>query len=34
MAAYEGSALLSNTMRDPEILTSAARRLDRWIDAL
>ena len=34
LAAYEGSALLANTMRDPEILTSAARRIDRWIDAL
>jgi len=34
MAAYEGSALLANTLRDPKILTSAARRLDRWIDAL
>jgi AcrR family transcriptional regulator len=34
MAAYEGSALLANAMRDPAVLTSAARRLDRWIDAL
>ena len=34
MAAYEGSALLANTLRDPKILTSAARRLDRWIDTL
>ncbi len=33
MAAYEGSALLANTMRDPSLLTGAARRLDRWIDA-
>ena len=34
MAAYEGSALLANTLRDPDVLTSAAHRLDRWIDAL
>ena len=34
MAAYEGSALLANTMGDPSILSSAARRLNRWIDAL
>ena len=34
MAAYEGSALLANTMRDPSVLSRAARRLDRWIDAL
>jgi TetR/AcrR family transcriptional regulator, transcriptional repressor for nem operon len=33
LAAYEGSALLANTMRDPEVLSEAARRLDRWIDA-
>jgi TetR/AcrR family transcriptional regulator, transcriptional repressor for nem operon len=34
MAAYEGSALLANTMRDPSILTCAGRRLERWIDSL
>ena len=34
MAAYEGSALLANTMGDPSILSSAARRLGRWIDTL
>jgi TetR/AcrR family transcriptional regulator, transcriptional repressor for nem operon len=34
LAAYEGSALLANTMGDPSILSSAARRLDRWIDTL
>lgn len=34
LAAYEGSALLANTMRDPDILTSSARRLERWIDTL
>jgi TetR/AcrR family transcriptional repressor of nem operon len=34
MAAYEGSALLTNTLRDPKILAREARRLDRWIDTL
>jgi AcrR family transcriptional regulator len=34
LAAYEGSALLANTMRDPSVLTGAARRLNRWIDTL
>jgi TetR/AcrR family transcriptional repressor of nem operon len=34
LAAYEGSALLANTMRDPGVLSGAARRIDRWIDAL
>jgi TetR/AcrR family transcriptional regulator, transcriptional repressor for nem operon len=34
LAAYEGSALLANTMRDPRTLSRAARRIDRWIDTL
>jgi TetR/AcrR family transcriptional regulator, transcriptional repressor for nem operon len=34
LAAYEGSALLANTMRDPSILSRAARRLNHWIDTL
>ena len=34
IAAYEGSALLASTMRDPSVLTKAARRLSRWIDTL
>jgi TetR/AcrR family transcriptional regulator, transcriptional repressor for nem operon len=34
MATYEGSALLANTMSDPSILSTAARRINRWIDAL
>jgi TetR/AcrR family transcriptional regulator, transcriptional repressor for nem operon len=34
IAAYEGSALLANTFRDPDILAREARRLLRWIDAL
>lgn len=34
IAAYEGSALLACTMRDPSVLSRAARRLNRWIDTL
>jgi TetR/AcrR family transcriptional regulator, transcriptional repressor for nem operon len=34
LAAYEGSALLANTFGDPQVLSSAARRLNRWIDTL
>jgi AcrR family transcriptional regulator len=34
LAAYEGSALLANTLRDPNVLRRAARRLDTWIDSL
>jgi TetR/AcrR family transcriptional regulator, transcriptional repressor for nem operon len=34
LAAYEGSALLANTLRDPGVLSRAARRLNRWIDTL
>ena len=34
MASYEGSALLTNTFRDPDILAREARRLSRWIDTL
>jgi AcrR family transcriptional regulator len=34
LAAYEGSALLSNTLRDPAILTKAAQRIRDSIDAL
>ncbi len=34
LAAYEGNALLASTFGDPGLLSSAARRLNRWIDAL
>jgi TetR/AcrR family transcriptional regulator, transcriptional repressor for nem operon len=34
LAAYEGSALLANTFRDPNILIREARRLNHWIDTL
>jgi AcrR family transcriptional regulator len=33
-AMYEGHALLTNTLRDPTILSGAARRIDRWLDSL
>jgi len=34
MAAYEGSALLANTIHDPDVLSRAARRIGHWIDTL
>jgi TetR/AcrR family transcriptional repressor of nem operon len=34
LAAYEGTALLANTLRDPSVLSRAARRLDQRINAL
>lgn len=34
LAAYEGRALLANTMRDPGVLSKAAQRLNHWIDSL
>ncbi len=34
IASYEGTALLTNTFRDPELLTREARRLARWIHSL
>jgi AcrR family transcriptional regulator len=34
IAAYQGTALLANTFRDPKILTTESRRLERWIDSL
>lgn len=34
LAAYEGSALLANTTRDPSVLSRAARRINHWIDTL
>jgi hypothetical protein len=32
LAAYQGHALLANTLRDPTILSAAARRIERGID--
>ena len=34
MASYQGIALLTNTFRDPELMTREARRIERWIDSL
>jgi AcrR family transcriptional regulator len=34
LAAYEGNALLANTMRDPRILSRAGKRLEHWIDSV
>ena len=34
IASYHGIALLTNTFRDPELMTREARRLERWIDSL
>jgi TetR/AcrR family transcriptional regulator, transcriptional repressor for nem operon len=33
-ASYQGIALLTNTFRDPDLMTREARRLERWIDSL
>lgn len=33
-AAYQGIALLTNTLRDPELMVAEGRRLERWIDSL
>jgi AcrR family transcriptional regulator len=32
--AYEGSAVLTNAMAQPEIMAQQARRLEKWINAL
>ncbi|MGH3585068.1 MAG: TetR/AcrR family transcriptional regulator [Pseudonocardia sp.] len=34
VAAYQGSALLSNALGQPEIMDRQTRRLERWIDEL
>jgi TetR/AcrR family transcriptional repressor of nem operon len=34
VSAYQGVALLTNTLRDPDLMTREGRRLDRWIDSL
>ncbi|MGA7416743.1 MAG: TetR/AcrR family transcriptional regulator [Acidimicrobiales bacterium] len=34
LAAYQGISLLTNTLRDPELMVREGRRLDRWIDSL
>jgi TetR/AcrR family transcriptional regulator, transcriptional repressor for nem operon len=34
IASYEGIALLTNTFREPDLMTREGRRLERWIDSL
>ncbi|WP_308401477.1 TetR/AcrR family transcriptional regulator [Streptomyces sp. AP-93] len=34
IASYQGISLLTNTFRDPELMASEGRRLERWIDSL
>jgi TetR/AcrR family transcriptional regulator, transcriptional repressor for nem operon len=34
IASYHGIALLTNSLRDPELMLREARRLERWIDSL
>jgi TetR/AcrR family transcriptional regulator, transcriptional repressor for nem operon len=34
MASYQGIALLTNTFRDPALIATECRRLERWIDSL
>jgi AcrR family transcriptional regulator len=34
LATVQGAALLANTLRDPSIMTTQIRRLERWIDSL
>jgi hypothetical protein len=34
IASYQGMALLTNTLRDPELLNREGKRLERWIESL
>jgi TetR/AcrR family transcriptional repressor of nem operon len=34
IASYQGISLLTNTLRDPELMTREGKRLERWIDSL
>jgi len=34
VAAFQGISLLTNTLRDPDLMAREGRRLDRWIDSL
>ncbi|MBV8397461.1 MAG: TetR/AcrR family transcriptional regulator [Acetobacteraceae bacterium] len=34
VAAYQGSAVLTNALRQPELMAHFARRLEKWINAL
>jgi hypothetical protein len=34
IASYQGIALLTNTLRDADLMAHEGRRLERWIDSL
>ena len=34
IATHEGFALLANTLRDPDLVGTEARQLERWIDSI
>jgi len=34
VAAYQGAAVLTNALRDPQILIQESRRLQRWVESL
>jgi hypothetical protein len=34
MAAYQGAAVLTHALRQPELMTHEGRRLKRWIDSI
>jgi AcrR family transcriptional regulator len=34
IASYQGISLLTNTLRDPQLMRREGRRLERWIDSL
>jgi TetR/AcrR family transcriptional regulator, transcriptional repressor for nem operon len=34
VAAYQGAALLTHALRQPELMTQEGRRRERWIDSL
>jgi TetR/AcrR family transcriptional repressor of nem operon len=34
LSAVQGAALLTNTLRDPEIMTTQVKNLEKWIDAM
>jgi TetR/AcrR family transcriptional regulator, transcriptional repressor for nem operon len=34
IAAYQGVALIANSLRDPDVMAREGRRLERWIDSL